>query len=381
MEGPEEKSFLKINFSVSPSDELMKRISFPNSEIKRIAFKEKPGFFYRFQFETCFDYLGKKERVTNAVYIFNGKPIRGDLSEYSVTEGNEKEVKLPDYKNDYFIAKEELKKLVQGKTNEISRMLKNYLEKEKEKIEESFVSETKRFRNDLNSIAEKLMEFSKSGDIEKIREQKKLINSLREKMNFDEIEKDKTRALQLENQKHLLNIENKLVKMTIIYYPVYVFSLDIFKGNIKKSFTVQYDPISETVLGLACESCSDEIKEVVICNSGHAVCKYCTRVCDSCKKEFCKKCLRNSCDICSKKICKDCSVRCFRCSRVVCKDHARQDKLSGYFYCRDCSKRCDKCGDFKDPFTFKVSKRNNKEICEDCFREETRESIVGGIFE
>ncbi len=381
MENTDERSFLKINFSINPSDELFKRLSFPNSEVKRIAFKEKNGFFYRFNFETSFDYLGKTEKILNTIYLFNGKPIKGDLSEYSVTEGNEKEIKVPDYKNDYFLAKEELKKLVQGKTNEISRMLRGYLDKEKEKIEENFISETKKFRNNLGGIAEKLMEFSKSGDIEKIKEQKKLINSLREEMNFDEIEKDKTRALQLESQKHLLNVENKLIKTTIIYYPVYTFSLEAVKAGIRKSFNLQYDPVSENVSGLLCENCSDEMREVIICNSGHAVCKDCVRLCDSCKKEFCKKCLRNSCEICSKKICKDCSVRCFRCSRVVCKDHTRQDKLSGYFYCKDCSRRCDKCGNLKDPFTFKVSKMNNREICEDCFREETKESIVGGIFE
>lgn len=381
MENVAEKSFLKIEIDADPSDEFMKRISFPNSEVKRMVFREKPGFFYRFNFETIFDYLGKKERVLNSVYIFNGHPIKGDLSEYSVLPGNEKEVKVPDYKNDYFLAKEELKKLVQAKTNEISRMLKSYLEKENEKIEESFVSETRKFRDSLSDVAEKLMEFTKNGEMGKLKEQKQKIAALREELNFDEIEKDKMRAMQLESQKHLLNVDNRLVKTTIIYYPTYDFSIEVVKDKIKKAFRAHYDPVSEAVSGLICESCSDEMKEVVVDNSGHSVCKDCARICDSCKKEFCKKCLRNTCDICSKKICKDCSVRCFRCSRVVCKDHTRKDKITGYHYCRDCSKRCEKCGNLKDPFTFRVSKRNNREVCEDCFREEAKESIVGGIFE
>ncbi|PJE81127.1 hypothetical protein COU58_04135 [Candidatus Pacearchaeota archaeon CG10_big_fil_rev_8_21_14_0_10_32_42] len=380
MEKTEETRFLKIDFNINPKEEIEKRVSFPNSEIKRVVFREKLGFFYEFIFKTIFEYLGKKDEVSNRIYIFNGKPIEGNLSEYTILEGDENEAKSQNYQNSYYVAKEELKKRVQLKTNEISNILTRNLEKEKEKIEKSFVSETRQFQEKLKGIAERLMEYAKKGDMEKISEQKKAIDSLKEKSNFWELEKDKLRAIQLENQKHILNIENRLEKTTIIYYPVYFFTMEIKKDEIKKSFTIEFDPISKEFNGLICENCSKKIKEVIICNSGHPVCRKCSSECQSCKKTYCKKCIKYVCELCSKKICKDCGVRCFRCSKLVCKNHVKKDKISGYSYCSNCLKRCIKCDNLKDPFSFKVSKKNNTEVCEDCFRNEAQENVLKGVF-
>jgi len=325
--------------------------------------------------------MGKKEDIINEIYIFNGKPVEGNLSEYTLVEGKGSEVKVPSLKNAYFCAKEDLKKRTQEKINIVSRMLNSYFEKEKERIEKSFTYETKRFQESLSEIAEKLMEFAKKGDIEKIAEQKKLIDSAKRESNFIELEKDKLRAIQFESQKHLLNVENRLDKTTIIYYPVYAFTIDILKGKLTKSFAVEFDPVSNEIAGLICDSCSNRIKEVFLCNLGHAVCKKCLLFCESCGKEFCKKCLKNRCEICSKKICRNCSVRCFRCSKLVCKDHTKQDKLSKYFYCNSCLKRCERCGNLKDSFLFKVSKKTNAEICEECFRNEMQQNVLTGVFE
>src|SRR3989344_4973168 len=93
-----------------------------------------------------------------------------------------------------------------------SKMLGKGFEKEKERIEQNFIRETKHFQEIMKEIAEKLMESARKGDFEKISEQKRLINSLKEKSNFLELEKDKRRAIQLEGQKHMLNTENRLEK-------------------------------------------------------------------------------------------------------------------------------------------------------------------------
>ena len=123
MEKEEIINFMKIDFNIKPIDELNKRISFPNSQIKKIIFRERSGFFYKFTFSTTFDYLENKEVISNEIYIFNLKSIEGDLSEYVLLESNLKKEEAPNFKNAYFVAKEELKKRIQEKTNNLSKVL------------------------------------------------------------------------------------------------------------------------------------------------------------------------------------------------------------------------------------------------------------------
>lgn len=381
MEKSENIKILKIDFNIKPSEEVEKRVFFLNSDLTKISYREKFGFFYRFDFKAIFDYLGEKEEFPSTIYIFNGKPIDGDLSEYVLLDGDESDIQLPDYKNAYFVAKEELKTIVQEKTNSISKILSLNLEKEKNKIEKNFVLETQVFQKKLSEIAEKLMEYAKKGEVEKIAEQKKELDLVKQKSNFAELEKDKLRAMQLEGQKHILNVEKKLEKTTIICYPIYVVTAEIKKEGERRFFTFEFDPMSKDINGLICESCSNKMRKVVMCTSGHAVCQKCSVECQSCHKIYCKKCVKYSCDFCSKKICKNCAVRCFRCSKLVCKNHTRKEKISGHSYCNNCLKKCPHCKELKDPFIFKVSKKTNEEICEDCYRNENQKNVLKGVFE
>jgi len=381
MEKAEKTDFLKVSFDLDPITEIKKRILFPGLNIKKIDFKIKNGFFYKFTFDTLFEYFGKRESLLNEIYTFKGKITKGNLSNYIVLEGNKEEIEIPNFKNSYFLAKEELKKIIQEKINNLSKMLRIDFENRKEKIEENFILETKEFQNSLKEISEKLMEFVKKGDLEKIAEQKKLIGSLKEKLNFEDLEKDKLRAIQLESQKHILNVNNKLQKTTIIYYPIYIFEIQIEENGLKKCFIVEFDPIVKESPGITCENCSNKVKEIFICGSGHATCKNCLKICGLCKGKFCEKCLKNICEICLKKICRDCSIRCFRCLKLICKNHTRKNKISGQIHCSLCLKRCERCGEQKDQDTFKVSKKTNAEICEKCFRNEMQGKVLEGVFD
>ncbi len=381
METPRVDEFLKIDFNFDPIEKIKKLVSFPNSKVKRISFKEGEKCFYRFTFRTTFNYLDKKDFLSNEIYTFNSKPIDGNLSEYVLIEGSKKEINNSDFRNSYFAAKEELKKRIQKRTNEFSKFLADVLEKEKKKIEDRFKKETGKFQRGVDEIADNLMELAKKGDIQKINEQKRLIEKIKKESNFEELEKDKLRAIQLERQKHMLNVENSLEKLTVINYPVYIFTIETVLDNVKKIFVFEFDPISEKISGLNCDNCRNPSREILLCAGGHAVCKNCFVVCKSCLKGFCKKCAKNNCEICSKKICKDCSVRCFRCSRTVCKDHTKKDKVTGYYYCNNCLKRCSRCDELKDPYTFKVSKKTKSEICEDCYRKEMQGKVLEGVFE
>ena len=131
-------TLLKINFKNLPEDEIKKRINTPNSKIEQFSPKKRFNFFFRFTFHTTYQYLNESEKIINDIHIYNGELIEGDLSNYSLEEGIKEERKVPDMKESYFIAKDELKKVILSKTEQVARDLNLRLDKEKRRIEEHF---------------------------------------------------------------------------------------------------------------------------------------------------------------------------------------------------------------------------------------------------
>ena len=98
-----------------------------------------------------------------------------------------------------------------------------------------------------------------------------------------------------ETDKHTLIIENKLVNITIFYYPTTIFSLDLSLNNkiknnsqeISKTIDISYDPLFKEFdfKSLVCDSCKkNNIQEVNLCSKGkHLVCKTCLKKCKRCK--------------------------------------------------------------------------------------------------
>ncbi len=374
-------TLLKINFKLDPEQEIKKRINFGNTKIIKLSRKKKFNFLFRFTFHTTFQYLNEKEKLINNVYIYEGKPIDGNLENYELIEGDKQEVRIPDIKESYFAAKDNLKKQVSPKIEEIAIDLNQKLELEKRRIEEHFSQENKELTENLERAHEKLEEYEREGDPEKISRQIKFIASIRTKTNYEEINRDKDRALQLEKQKHMLNVNNKLFNTTLIYYPLELFDAVLENQKTKRIVEISYDPLTETLNPIPCESCEGEVKDLYLCSTGHISCKDCYHVCESCSKPYCKKCVRIKCELCSKHVCKDCIIRCFRCGKLMCKDHTKQDKISGRVYCSSCLRRCERCGSTKPPYNFKISKKTEAEICEDCYREEVERNIIEDVFD
>ena len=67
--------------------------------------------------------MNEREKIINEIYVHDGKVIDGNLNDYNVTEGTKRDIEIPDMKEPYFIAKEKLKDMLKGKTNEISKAL------------------------------------------------------------------------------------------------------------------------------------------------------------------------------------------------------------------------------------------------------------------
>ncbi len=381
LENSGQTTLLKINFEKEGKEEIKKRINLPNSQITKFSPKKKFNFFFRFTFHTTYQYLNESEKVINDIFIYNGEVIEGDLTNYSIEEGSKEEIKVPDMKEPYFIAKDELKKVILPKTEQVARDLNLRLEKETRRINDHFLQETKEINENLEKAKEKLHEYELVGNAEKIYKQIEIIRNLKQKTNFGELENDKERATQLEKQKHLLNINNKLFNTTLIYYPLEIFDITLQNKDSKRIIEVYFDPLTEKINPIFCESCEKETNDLYLCATGHVSCKDCSLTCESCNKTFCKKCLNHKCELCSKRLCKDCYTRCFRCGKIMCKTHTKEDKVSKRVYCNQCLRRCERCESLKEPYSFRTSKKTGAEICEDCFRKEMKEKVLKGVFD
>jgi len=357
-------TLLKINFDIDFEKEIKKRIKLNNCQIEKLIPKKKNNFFFRFTFNTSFQYLNEKEKMTNDIYLYENKIIDGDLASYIITEGNKRDVIMPDIKEPYNIAKEKVKELIQPKITLLAKNLSEKLSKEIERINRHFIQETQELKNNLKKSTKKT--------------EKEINEELEKKIN--EFEKDKERAINIEKQKHSLNLNTKLFNTTLIYYPVLNYDCYLINEHGKRIIEVSFDPLTKELKQIFCESCEDKIETINLCSSGHIICNKCLIKCNSCNITYCNKCLNIICESCKKKICKKCAIRCNNCSKVMCKDHAIYDKVTDKCYCSSCLKLCERCQHKKESNRFKTSQKTGAEICEDCYRLEMQQKTLKEIF-
>jgi hypothetical protein len=353
-------TLLKLEIHEDFSKDMNKFISLPNSKIKKFYPKKKFNSFFRFTFHTSFQYLNENEKIINEFFVSDGKVVKGNLSGYPVVEGKKTEIKINDPKEAYFLAKENLKLQLLGRTQELSRLLNKKLEAELFRMEEHFKHEKKEHED-------KVLKQSKNGQHPK------------ESFDYEELEKEKQRSMQIEKQKHMLNINNKLFNTTLIYYPLFCSRLILENDYASREIEISIDPLTKKLIPFKCENCNEDIKEIFLCTTGHAICKKCAVKCESCSKMFCKKCLFRKCELCNKLLCKDCYTRCSSCGKLMCKTHVKEDNISKRTICKNCLSKCERCGEFKDPSGFRTL--GKIKVCELCFRKEMQRKTMKGIFD
>jgi len=123
LDGTGKTTLLKIDFDCDAETEISKVISLKNCEISNLVKKHKNSFFSRFTFMTTFRYLNESEQAVNEIYVHNGEVVDGDLSGYTVVEGDSKLASGKHVEKDYAIAGGYLKNSLNDKTVEISKTL------------------------------------------------------------------------------------------------------------------------------------------------------------------------------------------------------------------------------------------------------------------
>ena len=382
-------TLLKIDFDCDPKTEIDKVISLKNCEINNIIKRHKNNFFSRFTFITTFRYVNKTEQIVSEIYVHDGKVVNGDLDGYTILEGEVKNAQIGNVKDDYKIALRELKNSLDEESMKIGGTLSNTLEIEISRIRQHYNNLLSELGGDLTETLQKINEVElklRTADEPNAQSLKTKLNRLRNELvkigkddSRDKILREQKFTIKDIMQKYSLNIDNKLVNTTVIYYPIFNFDLFLKGDSLKRLIKMEYDPLTKTINKLKCELCGIEISQLNLCSSGHISCDDCFGKCGECGKQFCKKCLKKSCSVCGKKLCKNCSIMCFGCGKYVCSDHMRKDCVSGDERCVNCLRACMRCHGLSSEKYFDEAVDGSK-ICQKCIGKEKRNKLIGEIF-
>ncbi len=390
-------TLLQIELDVDPLKEIKKRLSLKNCSIENVTKRYRNNFFSRFSFMTTFSYLNSKEQVLNEIYIHDEKVVEGDLMGYKVSSGNlgslrsEMSEELNGMaKKEFPIAREYLKELLSKKTSELSELVGERLDKEIERVSEYYKRQLAELGADLNSQLDRVremelqMRFSEGDEkkelIKRIEKQRKGLLKMADDEVTEKILREQEFSLRDTHQKYSLDINNKVLNTTVIYYPVFSFNLFLKNSESKRLVELVYDPLIRDFENLNCDSCSEKISEILLCSNGHIVCEKCLTRCGECGKYFCKSCVSRSCVACGKALCKNCLNVCRGCSKLVCNTHLRTDCVSGEKRCVMCLRSCSRCHGVASEAHFGISKDGSK-VCNKCLGKEKRESILKDVFD
>jgi hypothetical protein len=358
------KTLLKIDFDF-PSN-IQEKIKLRNCSISSVEKKQENNYFSRFTFLTTFRSLNKVEQIINEIFVHEGIVVSGDLRDYKIKEGNVEEASTEHLNKDYLIAKEKLKELLNPKINELSASLNVELKNEKDRIEEHYSKIVNEFNLHRSRALERILEAEKNGeDEEKIKKMKDALEKSFPESELTKVNSEIKEVINNEKSKYSLNIENKLLDTTIIYYPIFKIQICLEESGFKKNIEVSYNPLTESVKEFLCDSCKSNLEEINVCHGGHICCSSCLYSCSECGKRFCKDCFSGLCDSCGKLVCKKCARKCGICKKLFCKNCIRLNSKFGRDVCANCSSYCSNCSAIVEKKSL-VKSKSGAMICETC---------------
>jgi hypothetical protein len=382
-------TLLKIDFDITLEREIPRLIQLRNTSIQNIQKKYRHNFFSRFSFQTTFSYLNETETTINEVYVHEGKIIKGNLEGYKIIEGEKEEASTKKLKEDYEVAKKELQQLLKEKKESLGTTISKTLNEEITRIQEHYQAqiqelgtELQTLLNKINTLEKELLE-EKEKDViiqkEKRLEQlqKILIKKGDDKQKENIIREEET-TIKDTKEKYSLKIQNKLINTTIIYYPIYDFTMTVtLENQNKKRIQKSYDPLTKTLDDFNCETCNKKIQFIHLCTNGHITCNDCISVCQNCNNSYCDDCLTEKCNITKQKTCKKCLVTCRGCGKKTSTKNMKKDFLTGEERCTNCLTQCSEC---KGLVLEKNIAQKEKKICYKCTGKQKQKQALKGLF-
>lgn len=357
------KTLLKLDFEFPKN--LKERIPLRNCSIYKIEKNHENNYFSRFTILTTFRYLSKTEQVLNEIYVHEENVVNGNLDDYNVSEGQPENASTGHLNNDYGSAKKNLKILLDEKIKEISLELDNGLNDEITRIEEHYSRILEEFNLGKSRLNNRIKGSELSGEEEKSAKLSELFKNNFSEKEFQQILEEKKKVIENEKMKFSLDIENKLINTTIIYYPVFTAFVVLEEAGFKKNLEVKFNPLTNEVTSFECDSCKSLLEEINVCHGGHICCKDCLYTCSECGKRYCKLCVEGICKSCGKMVCKKCARKCEDCNELFCKNCTRVSSLTGKEKCQNCVTYCPKCSKIVETNRM-VRSSSGELVCKSC---------------
>ncbi|MFA5993264.1 MAG: hypothetical protein WC796_06165 [Candidatus Pacearchaeota archaeon] len=375
LENKGQTTLLNLIFDFDSRSEIDKNYKLKNCEIFSSKMEKKDNFIIRFTFQTVFQYLNEKEKIVQSIYTSNGQIINFELEKYNSKEGENNQSSLKEIKQEYLLAKEQVKSLLQTKKQKIEEHLSKKLDKEIERIkshyshqilelEEKSEEDKKHLFELENQLTDQNANTNKLQS--KIEKTKQNIEKFQKSEEKDKLVMEEKFFINDEIHKHSLNISTKLINTTIISYPKAKFEFVLKNKNIHRNIILNFNPVNNSLDKIFCDSCKNEINNIYLCNSGHLSCANCLTVCGECREEVCKSCQLETCNSCYKTICKKCSAKCLKCGKYYCRSHIKTDPITKREMCVKCLRPCSSCNQFYSTESMVNCSLCNKEICPNC---------------
>ncbi len=372
LENSGQTTIVKINFNFEPKKKVFEKEPLMNCKLTQVQRSSVERFIVRFTFSSTFQYLNKKEVLTHHINVKDGKAIEFDFDYYDLVDGQRKEVEKEFIKEGYGVAKEKLQELLKPKTEFITDDLKAKLESEITRIKDHYHSDLKEAEDKRAKLQKRITEEIDTYQKQRLQEE---LKKLEETVWKDQEKGEADFFIKDEVQKHSLHLKNKLINTTIIYYPFYSLLAYLDVNGKVKTVRRTYDPLDDILEPLQCDCCEKRIPEIILCSSGHLICRMCGGRCETCKEIVCKKCTLRECTRCRKSICAHCEVQCRKCLKYVCRNHHTINPQTQKIVCMDCLSRCTRCGSLTDPEFLNEILEQYQKLCPNCSKESVKKEI------
>ncbi|VVB80045.1 Uncharacterised protein [uncultured archaeon] len=357
------KTLIKLDFDL-PKD-IMSKIRLRNCSLSKIEKKHENNYFSRFSFLTSLRALNKTDQISNEIYVHEGKVVKGDLSNYKVSEGNVKEASTEHLERDYAVARDTLKNMLKDKISEFGAELNEKLNKETERIDLHYNQVLKEFNTNKNKLLERIKEAEANNEQEKLKKLKESFSQMFSEKEEKKITNERDVVVGNEKSKYSLDIDNKLINTTVIYYPIFKIQVTLNEAGFSKDFELVYNPLTEEMSQIQCDSCKTQLDQINVCRGGHICCSSCLHLCNECGKRYCRQCFSGICDSCGKLVCKNCARKCSDCGKLNCKNCMRKVGKTGIEKCSSCVVYCPICSSIVDKKQL-VRAGDGRMVCRNC---------------
>jgi hypothetical protein len=325
-------TLIELVFNCDADRLLKKNIILRNCEFSSSFKKEKKDFFIRFSFQIILQHQNEKTIENHSIFIYKGKVAKFNLEDYKYYEGKDTNLSFENLKNEYDLAKSELKNIIAPKISSIGKMLDEKLEKELSRIHQHFTNMKKETQIKTEMLNKEILKIEKLDNrdelvMQKLTKLKKNLEEFNSNESIAKMEKEENFLINDERHKHSLNISTKLINTTILSYPLFILNGYLKNKETARVIEIVYNPLTENINEFLCDGCKKSIKTLNLCSSGHMVCNNCFRGCSQCGRDYCINCLNKICFSCGKKLCRKCSKRCSTCLKDKCPAHISKGGL------------------------------------------------------